>query len=492
MNRLNRDSLTPEERRSWEALRGGPVTVLQIGEGNFLRGFADWMLHRCRETGLFQGSVAVTQPRPSGKAKIHALAEQDGLYTLLTRGIEEGRPVERKEIVPIFSEAFDPYEEWSRLEALAERPELRFVLSNTTEAGLAYRPEALAEGKPIASFPGKIAWLLFKRYSALGGEAAPGLVFLPCELLDRNGDELKRCVLRYCEDWGLPEPFRRWAAERNRFLNSLVDRIVTGYPAGEADALFAEWGYADEMLNTAEPYHFWAIEAEPDLGGELPLGKAGLNVVWTDDLRPYQLRKVRILNGAHSLMAPLALLNGLQYVGETIDHPEWGRFAREAVEREIIPAVPLPEAELKAYADTVYERFRNPYIRHRLADIAMNGISKFRTRLLPSLLHYAERSEALPDRLVRALAGLLRYSRATRTSEGFVGRTLAGTEYLLRDDAELLGAMADIWAANPSPEQAAERLLGLRAAWGADLTSIEGLAARTASALRELEGSGHE
>lgn len=359
------------------------MTVLQVGEGNFLRGFIDWMLQESRKRGLFGGSVAVTQPRPSGKAKIEALAGQDGLYTLVIRGLENGERVELKEIVSVISDAFDPYGDWAKWTQYAVSPELRFVVSNTTEAGLAYRPEPLEEGRPIQSFPGKIAYLLHKRFEALGGSAESGLIFLPCELLERNGDELKACVLSYSDDWGYSEAFKAWVTGHNRFLNSLVDRIVTGYPADQAEEWFGEWGYEDAMLNTAEPYHFWAIEGEAELDRLLPLSRAGLNVHWVDDLKPYQLRKVRILNGAHTLMTPLALVHGLEQVREVMEHGTFGPFIRAAVEEEIIPALPLPEEELREYADAVYERFLNPFIRHRLQDIAMNSVSKFNVRLLP-------------------------------------------------------------------------------------------------------------
>jgi tagaturonate reductase len=492
MNRLNRSHLTEAERRSHEAALNSPVSVLQIGEGNFLRGFFDWMIHRCRELGLFEGSVAVTQPRPSGRAKIEALAAQEGLYTLVTRGLENGERVERREIVTVFSAVFDPYADWQRLIAIAESPSLRFVVSNTTEAGLAYRPEPLRDNEPIESFPGKIAWLLYRRYLAFSGAPDRGLIFLPCELLERNGDELKRCVLRYCDDWGLPEAFRRWVADHNRFLNSLVDRIVTGYPSEQAGAWFAEWGYEDAMLNAAEPYHFWAIEGDPKLDKELPLARAGLNVRWVDDLRPYQLRKVRILNGAHTLMTPLAFLHGLEFVRETMEHPAFGPFVREAVEREIVPTLPLPEDELTAYAATVYERFLNPFIRHRLSDIAMNSLSKFKTRLLPSLLHYAERGEPLPERIVRSLAGLLRYYKVEKRGDGHIGRTLAGNEYAVRDDASLLEMIASVWAQRLGTEPTVRKLLELSEIWGADLSAVEGLGSRIALYLTEMEEANDE
>lgn len=492
METLSRRLLDSRERELHDSLLREAVTVLQVGEGNFLRGFTDWMLHECRKQGLFNGGVAVTQPRPAGREKIEALAAQDGLYTLVTRGLERGEPVERREIVSVFTEAFDAYSEWERFVELAERPELRFVVSNTTEAGLAYAPEKVAEGEPIASFPGKAAYLLYRRFLRFGGEPGRGLIWLPCELLERNGDELKRCIMRHSRDWGLPEAFERWVETENRFLNSLVDRIVTGYPEGRAEEWFDDWGYRDRLLNTAEPYHFWAIEAEPELERELPLQQAGLNVVWTNDLKPYQLRKVRILNGAHALMTPIGILHGFEHVGELMADTEFGVFVTGAVEQDIIPTLPLGREALQVYAADVFDRFRNPYLRHRLADIAMNGLSKFKVRLLPAIAHYAEQGSPVPERLVRGVAGMLRYYRTERSADGsFEGVTLTGRTYAVRDDGAAVDALAQAWRTATreacSGSETAGRLLALTGVWGRDLTAWPGFAEAVGSVLAEWE-----
>ncbi|MCC3373937.1 tagaturonate reductase [Cohnella sp. REN36] len=480
---LTMATLSPEDRALAEAARREPVAVLQIGEGNFLRGFADWMIHVCRKQGLFAGGVAVTQPRPAGAPKIAALAAQDGLYTLVTRGLEDGVPVERAEIVSVFAQTLDPYADWAAFEALAVSPSLRFVISNTTEAGLVYREEPAPTGAPIASFPGKIAHLLHLRYRAFGGAADKGLILLPCELLERNGDALRDAVLKHASDWGLDEGFRRWILAHNRFLNSLVDRIVTGHPGeAQAEAWFDEWGYADAMVDTAEPYHLWAIEAEPELDRELPFARAGLNVHWVDDLTPFQQRKVRILNGAHTLMTPIGLLYGISHVRELMADPAWGTFVREAVREEIVPALPYPADEMTDYAETVFERFANPHIRHRLADIAMNSLSKFKTRLLPTLAYYAAAGEPLPERVVLGFAALLRLYRVERDGDAFVADTLVGTRFEVRDDARLLGRVAAHWAAaGAAGEPLADtvrRLLADAELWGEDLSAWPALAER--------------
>jgi len=473
LQQLTQNLLNEEQHSAHNRMSESPITVLQIGEGNFLRGFFDWMIHESRKQGLFQGNIAVVQPRPSGKPKIEALASQDGLYTLVTRGLENGAAVERAEVINVFSNVFDPYSDWKRFLSLAELPNLRFIVSNTTEAGLAYQPEAWSESEPIASYPGKLTRFLYHRYEIFNGAADRGLICLPCELLERNGDTLRECILKYCDDWQLPEAFKQWVLTHNYFLNSLVDRIVTGYPKQEqAEAWFEEWGYRDPMLTTAEPYHLWAIEGEASLAEELPLHKAGLNVLWVEDLKPYQQRKVSILNGAHTFMALYGLLQGLEEVRVTMEHEHTRDLIQQTIEQEIIPTLPYDADALKQYAGQVYERFLNPFIQHRLTDIAMNSLSKFKTRLFPAIRYYLEKDGKLPEGLATAFAALLRFYQIKKSDAGYEGKSFAGESYLLRDDLILLEAIEQVWSSYletrtaTALQQAVIELLQLEALWG--------------------------
>lgn len=504
---LTQHQLHGRQHAGYKELTAAPVTVLQIGEGNFLRGFFDWMIHESRKQGLFHGSVAVVQPRPSGKPKIKALAAQDGLYTLVIRGLENGAAVERKEVVSVFSSVFDPYSDWNRFLTLAEQPQLRFVVSNTTEAGLVYREEEWQEDAPVQSFPGKLTALLYRRFMVFNGAADKGLICLPCELLERNGDTLRQCVLRYCEAWQLSQAFIAWVEEHNTFLNSLVDRIVTGYPDEEqAGQWFAEWGYNDPLLTTAEPYHLWAIEGSAELEEQLPLARAGLNVLWVDDLKPYQQRKVRILNGAHTFMALLGMLKGVSFVRLAMEHDELGSLVRGTIEAEIIPALPYDQAELQAYANEVCERFLNPFIQHRLSDITMNSLSKFKTRLLPSIMHYlqpaasgdstldaagtnASKDGELPSGLATAFAALIRHYRIFKTEVGFWGQSFSGEFYELRDDQAQLGKLADSWALYEQAERSlletVSVILSQSELWDGDLHAAYPQLARQITAILE-------
>lgn len=486
---IGRDSLPLQQQHQLDMLNY-PVKVLQIGEGNFLRGFFDWMIYECNRQGLFQGSVAVSQPRPGGRRKLEQLREQEGIYGLLTRGLQDGRKIEDELWITVFSQMIDPYAEWEHFLSVAELDSLEIVVSNTTEAGLDYQFSDWNPSEPPMSFPAKLTMLLYRRYERYEGSPHKGLLILPCELLERNGDILRSIVLRHAEDWELSPAFRSWVEECNLFLNSLVDRIVTGYPE-EAELYFDKWGYEDRLLNTAEPYYFWAIEGDPSLESRLPLQSAGLQVRWVSDLTPYQVRKVRILNGTHTLMASIGLLHGFTEVKEIAESTEWGEDIRSAMLQEIVPLVPLPPEEVTAYADTVWERFRNPFLRHKLQDIGMNSISKFKVRLLPSLKEYVSSHSTLPSLMTRGLASLIRLYHAKSIEGQWYGMRLDGEQVLLRDDPDSLMTFYQAWQkvedGKWSIRQLVASILGNQALWGEDLNRISNLHEVVSSYIEEME-----
>ncbi|HYD32046.1 MAG TPA: tagaturonate reductase [Azospirillaceae bacterium] len=465
-----------------------PVTVLQIGDGNFLRGFVDWMVDVANGKGLLKAGVAVVQPLDGGIAKL--LKAQDNLYTVLLRGIENGREVEARRVVSCVSDALNPYAEWDRVTAHATSPALRFFISNTTEAGIADTEEPYTPGVCQNSFPAKVAALLHARYRALGGTPESGLVFLPCELIEANGANLKRIVLAHAKRWGLEPGFATWVAAHNHFLNTLVDRIVPGYPKDEAASLFARWGYQDTLAVAGEPFHVWVIEGPAHLADEFPLHKAGLNVVWTDDLQPYRTRKVRILNGAHTASALAAYGAGLDTVKAMMDDATVAAYLNKVMFQEIVPFVPLPEAERQQYAATIMERFGNPYIRHELISITLNSVSKWQVRVLPSLKDWVARHGEAPDGLSFSLAALLRFYRGTMVNGEYTGTRDAGA-YPIRDSAEVIAALGAAWAAHADdPRALVDAVLADARLWGEDLTRIPGLAQRTAHHLASLQEKG--
>ncbi len=381
--------------------RPGCERVLQFGEGRFLRAFAARMVDEMNEALGLDWGICVVQPRAGNG--VEQLNRQDGLYTVWLRGMGQDGPVDRMRLIRSVTRGLDPYRDFDGLLACARSRTLEVVISNTTEAGIVYRPEDRLEDAPSISFPGKIARMLWERYQAFGGVGG-GLIFLPCELISRNGDALKACVRRHAEAWGLGEAFLRWLEETHVFANTLVDQIVTGYPQGDAEAAFARLGYRDLLLDAAEPYSLWVIEGPEALRSRLPLAQAGCPVVLTGDAEPYRIRKVAMLNGPHTAMAAVGLMAGLDTVGACMENPALLAMVEGILFREIMPAMGLEQEG--RFAQAVLQRYRNPYNRHLLSSIAMNSASKFRARLWTPLKKYYAGTGRLPRLIVLSLAAL--------------------------------------------------------------------------------------
>lgn len=381
--------------------------IIQFGEGGFLRGFFDWMLQLMNEASDFDASAVVVQPIKNGLCS--RLAEQNCIYTHVMRGMRDGEAIVEKKLIDVISRTVEPYRDFGEYLALAENPDFRFIVSNTTEAGIAFSATDTPESAPHVTFPAKVALLLKKRYDlGLGG-----FIFLPCELIEKNGDTLKKYILDYASLWGYGADFATWVEKENVFTNTLVDRIVTGYPAGEEMDL----GYEDKMLNTSELYHLWVIESDYDVKSEMPFDKAGLNVITTNNLDKYRTRKVRILNGAHTAMIPYAMLLGVETVLDCMNNEELSGHAKACVYDEIIPTLDLPLDELTEYADNVFERFSNVYIRHLCASISLNSVSKFKVRVLPSILEYVKRRGTMPKHLILSFKKLIELYKTDMTND---------------------------------------------------------------------------
>jgi len=377
--------------------------IIQFGEGGFLRGFADWMLQIVNENTDFDGKVVVVQPIEKGMCDM--LSEQNCEYTHICRG-SEGVDIKK---VNVISRCVKPYDEFDKYLALAENPEFRFIISNTTEAGICYDEQDRVTDCPAKTFPAKLTQLLKKRFEL----KLSGFVFLPCELIDKNGENLKKCILQYADLWNLGDDFKSWIENDNIFCNTLVDRINTGYPANEN----IELGYKDNMINTSEYFHLWVIEGYDKLFDEIPFDKCGLNVIITNNLAMYRTRKVRILNGAHTSLVPYALLEGFDTVKSCVDDDKMREHIRKCVFEEIIPTLDLPEQELLEYANDVLTRFANPYIKHYLSSIALNSVSKFKVRVLPSILEYIKRYNKMPETLLFSFAKLIDFYRTDMTND---------------------------------------------------------------------------
>ena len=369
--------------------------VIQFGEGGFLRGFVDYFLYKLNEKEVWEGKVVVVQPIEKGMCDL--LSSQNCEYNLYLRGIENGETVNERTHIDVISRCVNPYTEFDAYMELAANPDMRFIISNTTEAGIEYLGTEKFTDRPAKSYPAKLTQLLYKRYE-LG---LPGFILIPCELIDNNAGFLKEYVLKYAELWQLPEGFTKWLNEECDFCNSLVDRIVTGYPRDEAEELWKEIGYQDNCLDTAEIFHLWVIEGHHE--DELPFNKAGYNIVWTDDVKPYKKRKVRILNGGHTSMVLGAYLYGLTTVGECLKDETVSAFLKKCIFDEIVPTLGNTETDVN-FGKAVLERFSNPFIKHQLLSIALNSVSKFQVRVLPTILEYKEKYGAYPPALTFSMA----------------------------------------------------------------------------------------
>jgi len=520
-----------------------PVKVVQFGEGNFLRGFADYMIDVANAGGVFDGSVVIVKPIEYGD--LSAFHEQECQYTVVLRGKDayasnnedayassnedtyasssedvcassseygsvkkdggDGGIKEEIRIITCVSDVVDPYTEYGKYESTARCDTLRFVISNTTEAGIVYDGSDMFESRPPRTFPGKLTKFLYDRYRHFDGDARRGLVIIPCELIEHNGSELRKCVNEYISLWGLPQAFGEWVGSSCTFCSTLVDRIVTGYPGDEADALCERFGYGDRLIVTGELFALWVIESDdPSVADELPLHMAGLPVdmpagstaklpaalpvIFTNDQAPYRERKVRILNGAHTAFVHAAFMAGNDYVGESMGDAVVRGFLMDTLYEEIIPTLQLPKDELLEFAKNVIGRFENPYVRHRLLDITLNSVSKWRTRCKPSLVGHVEKCGKLPLRLAFSIAALMAFYNGTELRNGTLIGKRDGVEYAIRDDIGILEFFANN-SCKPTREYVMACLTNVNI-FGEDMTRHGGLPDAVAGYLDDIRKSG--
>ena len=463
-----------------------PVKVLQFGEGNFLRAFVDYMIDIANEQGKFNGDIVLVKPIEFGS--LEHIKAQECQYTVQLRGIADGRAQKQNRIVTSVTDAVDAYSEYDRYAEYAKSDTLRFIVSNTTEAGITYDATDRLEYMPPKSFPGKLTKFLYERYQYFEGDKEKGLIMLPVELIDDNGLHLKECVLKLASLWELEEDFVSWIKEAWVFTAALVAPIVTGYPKDEAEDIFKEFGYEDRMLVTGEPFALWVIESEKDISGELPLPQAGLPVIFTDNQKPYKQRKVRILNGAHTSFVLASYLCGNDIVLESMKDSLILKFVKDTVYGEIIPTLSLPKQELMDFADAVITRFENPYVKHALLSISLNSVSKWRARCMPSFLEFWEKEQKLPLHLTFSIAALMAFYTGSEIKDSALIGSRDGEEYRILDDMAVL----QFFAQN-SQKDAVEythNVLSNKEFWGEDLSVIPNLEQTVASFVSDIRTSG--
>lgn len=474
MEQLNRNTNRSKKKH--------PERIMQFGGGNFLRGFTAWMTDVYNEKASADlGILVVTS---SNRESYDQWAEQGGLYHVLTKGYQNGEIIDKSDLVGSVSRVVQIKSDWEEYIKSAENKEIRFIISNTTEAGIRFSNEDKITDQPPSTFPGQLTVWLYKRFKHFNGETHTGCIFLPVELIADNGLRLQKCILDYAALWDLEKEFEEWIREANTFCNTLVDRIVPGIAADKLDETLASVGYRDQMITQGEPYHFWAIQGPEHVQKELPLDQVGLKVFFTDDLGPYRRRKVRLLNGAHTSMVPVGILYGLETVKETVEHETMGDFVSKVLFDEIIPSLDLPKDEIIEFANDIIERFRNPFIRHELMSISLNSVPKFKTRVLPSIIAYHQKKGDFPKRLVLSLAALIHFYKGQNY----------GSRINLRDDPNIISFIEDIWKSFYNKEISfsamAKIIIDWEDVWEQDMIQIKRMEDLLATFLSEIETKG--
>ena len=456
-----------------------PERIIQFGEGNFLRAFVDWIISNMNEKTDFNSSVVVVQPIEKGM--IDALNAQDGLYHVNLQGLSNGEVINSLRMIDVISRALSPYQDFDAFLSLAEQPEMRFVISNTTEAGINFDPSCKLDDAPASSYPGKLTQLLYHRFKHFAGDPTKGLIIFPCELIFLNGHKLKETIYQYIELWNLGEEFKAWFESACGVYATLVDRIVPGFPRKEIEQIKAKLDYDDNMVVQGEAFHLWVIEAPESVAEEFPANKAGLNVLFVPSEEPYHERKVTLLNGPHTVLSPVAFLAGVDIVRDACQHEVIGKFIHRVMFDELMETLNLPKVELQKFAEDVLERFNNPFVDHQVTSIMLNSFPKYATRDLPGLKEYLKRKGSLPEGLVLGLAAIMVYYRG--------GKRADGVEIIPNDAPEIMALLSQLWSEG-SVENLVERVLGTTSIWGEDLNSIPLLAERVAYYIDKIQNQG--
>lgn len=470
-------------------LRDAPEKVMQFGEGNFLRAFADDFFDIANEKAGFNGKVVMVQPIASGLSEL--INKQEGLYTLYLRGNEKGRKVDDKRVISACSRALNPYGEWDKVLEFARSKDLEIIVSNTTEAGIVHESESKFDQTPPISFPAKLTRVLYERFKA----GLDGVIILSCELIDNNGKELLRCVNEYIKDWGLDDAFKAWVNDKNVFCSTLVDRIVPGRIRNpeEVKALNEANGYEDELIDVGEVFGVWIIEGPDGLEDRLPFKKAGVPVHVVPDVTPYKKRKVRILNGAHTGFVLGAYLAGFDIVRDCMNNDTIRGFMNKMLYDEVIPTLPLDKKDLIEFAEAVQDRFNNPFVNHELMSISLNSASKWKARNMPSLLAYVDEQKKLPPCLTMSLAAFIAfYSNQIQelNDKGLVCKRSKGNTYTVSDDRWVLEFFYE--HRNDDADSLVHAVMTNVKMWDMNLADIAGFEDAVVNALKKIRTDGAE
>ena len=470
-----------------------PERIIQFGEGNFLRAFVDWIVKNMNETTDFNSSVVIIQGTPQDFA-MKLLASQDYMYYVNLQGRLDGEIVNSFKRIDVISRGLAPWGQFDAFLGLADQPEMRFVISNTTEAGIVFDPECKLSDAPASSYPGKLTQLLYRRYKTFNGDPRRGFIIMPCELIFENGHHLKDCIIKYIDLWKEElgadyEGFKEWFLKYNYVCATLVDRIVPGFPRKDIAEIHEKLGYKDNVVVQGEAFHLWVIE-RPDnmsieeLRAEFPADKGGLNVIICDSEAPYHERKVTLLNGPHTVLSPVSYLSGVDIVRDACNHPVIGKYIHKVQFDELMQTLNLPMDELQKYGESVLERFNNPYVDHQVTSIMLNSFPKYQTRDLPGVKTYLERKGELPKGLVLGLAAIITYYKG--------GKRADGADIVPKDDQKIMDLLTELWATGDTRKVAEGVLAADELIWKehGDLNKIPGMTDMVTDFLNQIQEKG--
>jgi len=452
-----------------------PNKIIQFGEGVFIRAFFNYFIEIANQNNIFNGRAIVIQPVHIEKSKL--INDQDGLFTLCSRGLKKEQEQVNYFIISSISKAFAAKIDWNEILKCSEDPQIEVIVSNTTEAGITYNDEDRMNFTPPISYPGKLTSLLYHRYEKFDASNDAGFIILPLELVENNAVALKKIIKKLIKKWQLEKKFLNWLEKANIFCNTLVDRITTGYPQDEIERFRKILKFEDKLLNTSELYHLWVIEGGENVRKKIPFDEIGLNIRFVSDLTPFYLRKVRILNGAHTSMVHMSYLIGNNYVKESVEHPLVGKFIKNLLNKEIIPSMNMPKQELMDYAKIIIERFDNPYIKHLLLNITLHSNTKIKYRILPSLFGFYNKFNKIPKLIALGFAAFLYFMKVSKVSAGKYYGMRGEESYEIRDDEAVLKYYTSQWGKiDPKNPEELEKFVTTicknKEYWEKDLTTI--------------------
>lgn len=436
------------------------VKIVQFGEGNFLRTFVDLYFDTLNKEGL---DYKVNIVKPITYGTLDNFRKQDNKYHIVLRGVESGKTVENVYKVDVLEDVIDPFNDMDKYYALAREDDLKIIVSNTTEAGICFNANDDVNGFENITYPAKLTKFLLERFNS----GKDGVYLMPVELIDNNADELKKCVDKYIELWNLPEDFKKWNAEKNFYCNTLVDRIVSGYPKTPEDVQKIEnlLGESDKLVSIGEPFGLWAVEKKGDIAKYVKDGVHNIEVVLTENIKYYKKRKVRVLNGSHTNIVPVGLWHGAITVYDCMKDEKLSKFLQDTLTYEIVPFVSNDIAATTVFAESITERFLNPYLNHLLVSISLNSISKWRARDLPSFKDYYEKYGKIPAYLTVGFSYLMAtYMAIERKGDKYMVQ-LPTREIELIDDKPYLDYFAD--------KKSLKGFMSDVAVWGEDLTAYK-------------------